>query len=58
MPELNPEQIARQRIDAQLVACGWVVQDYKQFNPSAGRGIALREAPPALLDELNQTLAA
>ena len=45
MPELTPEQLARQQIDAQLVACGWVVQDYKQFNPSAGRGIALREAP-------------
>src|SRR5450756_1960780 len=40
-----PEQRARQQIDAQLVACGWVVQDYKQFNPSAGHGIALREAP-------------
>ena len=28
-----------------LVAAGWVVQDYKAFNPSAGRGIALREVP-------------
>ena len=45
MPELNPEQRARQQIDAQLAACGWVVQDYKQFNPSAGRGLALREVP-------------
>jgi len=45
MPELNPEQQARQQIDAQLAACGWVVQDYKQFNPSAGRGLALREVP-------------
>jgi len=45
MPDLTPEQRARQQIDAQLVACGWVVQDYRQFNPSAGRGIALREAP-------------
>ena len=41
----EPEKLARRQIDAQLVACGWVVQDYKQFNPSAGRGIALREAP-------------
>jgi hypothetical protein len=45
MPKLTPEQLARQQIDAQLVACGWVVQDYNHFNPSAGRGIALREAP-------------
>ncbi len=44
MPD-TPEQKARLQIDAQLAACGWVVQDYKQFNPSAGRGIALREAP-------------
>jgi len=44
MPE-TPEQKARQQIDAQLLASGWVVQDYKQFNPSAGRGLALREAP-------------
>lgn len=40
MPDLPPEQLARQQIDAQLTACGWVVQDYKQFNPGDGRGIA------------------
>lgn len=41
----TPEQLARQKIDAQLVACGWVVQDYRAVDFSAGRGIALREAP-------------
>ena len=45
MPNLTPEQRAREQIDAQLGACGWVVQDYRQFNPAAGRGIAVREAP-------------
>jgi type I restriction enzyme R subunit len=45
MPELTPEQQAREQIDAQLVTCGWIVQDYKQFKPGAGRGIALRGAP-------------
>lgn len=45
MSHLNPEQRARQRIDAQLIACGWVVQDYRAVDFSAGRGIALREAP-------------
>ena len=45
MSDLAPEQRARQQIDAQLIASGWVVQDYKQFNPGAGQGIALREAP-------------
>ena len=42
---MTPEEKARQQIDAILVASGWLIQDYKQFNPSAGRGIALREAP-------------
>src|SRR3954470_16686620 len=36
---------ARQKIDAMLVASGWAVQHYKQFNPSVARGIALREVP-------------
>ncbi len=45
MTDLPPEQRARQQIDAQLAASGWVLQDYKQFNPGAGRGIALREVP-------------
>ena len=45
MPELTPEQHAREQIDAMLIASGWVVQDYKAFNPSAGRGVALREVP-------------
>ncbi|HJW34189.1 MAG TPA: type I restriction-modification enzyme R subunit C-terminal domain-containing protein [Holophagaceae bacterium] len=45
MSDLAPEQRARQQIDAQLAASGWAVQDYKQFNPSVSRGIALREAP-------------
>lgn len=38
MPDLTPEQRARQQIDAQLVACGWVVQDYKAVDFSAGPG--------------------
>jgi len=41
----TPEQQARLQIDAMLTASGWIVQDYKAFNPSAGRGIALREVP-------------
>jgi type I restriction enzyme R subunit len=45
MSTLTPEQRARQQIDAHLSACGWVVQDYKAVDFSAGRGIALREAP-------------
>jgi len=42
---MTPEEKARQQIDAMLTASGWVVQNYKAFNPSAARGIALREVP-------------
>lgn len=45
MSELTPERRARQQIDAQLVASGWVVQDYKSLDFAAGRGVALREVP-------------
>lgn len=45
MADLTPEQRAREQIDAQLAACGWVVQDYKTVDFSTGRGIALREVP-------------
>lgn len=38
-----PEQRARVRIDAMLVAAGWVVQDYKAVNLYAGPGVAVRE---------------
>lgn len=37
----TPEQLARDRIDAQLAAAGWVVQ--KKINFSAGLGVAVRE---------------
>ena len=42
---MNPEQLARQNIDKQLQAAGWVVQKYKEYNPSAGQGIAVAEYP-------------
>src|SRR5438093_628157 len=38
-----PEQQAREKIDAQLQDCGWIVQDSRKADFSAGRGIALRE---------------
>jgi type I restriction enzyme, R subunit len=43
MTDLTPEQLARQQIDAQLIASGWVVQDKKAINFNAGPGIAVRE---------------
>jgi len=45
MPNQNPEQIARDKIDALLVQSGWKVQDRKALNFNAGLGIAVREYP-------------
>jgi len=39
----NPEQLARDRIDEQLIACGWLIQDYKKKNVMACPGVAIRE---------------
>ena len=39
----NPEQKARDHIDKQLLACGWIIQDKKKINLTAGPGIAIRE---------------
>jgi len=44
VPE-SPEKLARQNIDAALILAGWVVQDAKAANISAGRGVAVREFP-------------
>ncbi len=43
----NPEQQARQNIDAALEACGWVLQDYEQMNLAEAHGVAVREFPLA-----------
>jgi type I restriction enzyme R subunit len=42
---MGPEDQAREKIDALLAACGWVVQPYRRVDFSAGRGVALTEAP-------------
>ena len=39
----NPEQEARDTIDCMLIGAGWVIQDYKELDLSAGQGIAVRE---------------
>src|SRR5688572_9786276 len=39
----DPEQLARQEIDALLGPCGWIVQDRNAVNLSASRGVAVRE---------------
>jgi len=39
----NPEQRARDEIDKQLIACGWLIQNKKNININAGLGVAVRE---------------
>ena len=39
----NPEQRARDNIDRQLAACGWVVQGHNKINLQANAGVAVRE---------------
>ncbi|OFY39329.1 MAG: restriction endonuclease subunit R [Bacteroidetes bacterium GWF2_40_14] len=43
MSNQNPEQIARDHIDKQLTACGWIIQGIKQVNLHAGIGVAVKE---------------
>lgn len=43
MVNQNPEQIARDHIDKQLIACGWLIQGIKQINLKAGIGVAVKE---------------
>ena len=43
MPNQNPEQLARDVIDKQLIACGWTIQNKTKINLSASVGVAVRE---------------
>ncbi len=43
MPNQNPEQIARDNIDKQLIASDWVIQTKDKINLGAGVGVAVRE---------------
>ena len=43
MGNQNPEQIARDHIDRQLTACGWLIQGIRQVNLNAGLGVAVKE---------------
>src|SRR5437667_295117 len=42
---ITPEDRARQNIDKLLADAGWMVQDKRQTNLAAGRGVAVREFP-------------
>ena len=40
---MKPEEKARQNIDRLLEQAGWIIQDLKDLNLSAGTGVAVRE---------------
>ena len=40
---MTPEQEARQEIDRQLEAAGWIVQDYRDIYITAGLGVAVHK---------------
>ena len=42
---MTPEARARQHIDAMLARAGWVVQDRRNVNLTAGPGVVVREVP-------------
>jgi type I restriction enzyme R subunit len=42
---VKPEEKARQQIDGQLEAAGWVVQSLNELNLGAAFGVAVREFP-------------
>jgi hypothetical protein len=39
----TPEELARDNIDRQLAACGWIIQHKRQIDLGAGIGVAVRE---------------
>ena len=45
MANQNPEQIARDKIDAMLQDAGWIIQNESDYDKNAGLGIAVREFP-------------
>ncbi len=40
---MNPEEAARQKIDELLRAAGWKVQERREINLAASRGVAVTE---------------
>ena len=42
---MTPEQRARQTIDSKLEQSGWIIQNMRELNITAGIGVAIREFP-------------
>ena len=52
----SPEELAREKIDALLQQCGWVLQKRSTINLSASRGVAISEALLKDRDEVDYLL--
>src|SRR5437588_11415575 len=52
----SPEEFAREKIDALLQQCGWIIQNRSTINLSVSRGIAIREALLKDRDEVDYLL--
>src|SRR5258708_3273809 len=52
----TPEELAREKIDALLQQCGWILQNRSTINLSASRGVAIREALLKDRDEVDHLL--
>ena len=52
----SPEELAREKIDALLMQCGWILQNRSTVNLSASRGVAIREALLKDRDEVDYAL--
>ena len=52
----SPEELAREKIDALLHQCGWILQNRSTINLSASRGVAVREALLKDRDEVDYLL--
>src|SRR5204862_5878542 len=52
----SPEELAREKIDALLQQCGWILQNRSTINLSASRGVAIREALLKARDEVDYLL--
>jgi type I restriction enzyme, R subunit len=55
---MDPEERARANIDLQLEACGWQVQDFREMNIFASKGVAVREFPMSGAKEADYLLYA
>ena len=52
----SPEELAREKIDALLQQCGWILQNRRTINLSAASGVAIREALLKDRDEVDYLL--